>query len=64
VSLIVIVPLVATTGPDGPANTDAVNVCGPSVVTSAVAVTLNEPTLSVIVNDPLLALKSADAVVI
>ena len=53
VSLIVTELLVATTVPLVlPVRTDTVNVSAPSVVASAVGVTLNDPALPVIVNDP------------
>ena len=64
VSLIVTELLVATTVPlTLPVRTDTVNVSLPSVVASAAAVTVNEPALFVIVNEPELAEKSPAAVV-
>jgi hypothetical protein len=62
VSLIVIVPLVATTKPPVlPKRTDTVNVCGPSVVKSALAATVKVPVLFATANDPLTAVKSPSA---
>ena len=65
VSLIVTELLVATTVPLVlPVRTDAVNVSLPSVVASAVGVTLNEPELLVIVNDPEIVPKSPLLVIV
>ena len=64
VSSIVIVVLVATIGPAAVPKTDTVNVCEPSVLLSAVVEVLNDPTLSTILNDPDVELKSPAAVVI
>jgi hypothetical protein len=65
VSLIVTELLVASIVPEiDPLLILTVNVCAPSVVPSAVAVTENDPLLLVIVNEPLTALKSASAVVV
>ncbi len=53
VSLIVTVLLVATMVPlTLPVLNDTVNVSAPSVVISAVGVTVNDPALEVIVNEP------------
>jgi hypothetical protein len=60
VSTIVIVELVATTGPDvDPVLILIVNVCEPSVELSATIDTIKEPAFPVIVNDPLSDVKSA-----
>jgi hypothetical protein len=65
VSEIVIVPVVARTVPEIEVSlTEIVKVSLPSVVVSASAVTLKDPALAVIVNDPDTAEKSAAAVVI
>jgi hypothetical protein len=66
VSLMVIAdPIVATTTPLVlTRRTDTVNVSAPSVVKSALVVTVNVPELPTTLNDPLSGLKSALVVVV
>ena len=64
-SLIVTLPLVATTEPDiDPVLIATVNVSLPSVVTSEVGLTENDPALLLITNEPLDVLKSPALVAI